>query len=48
MGAFTLGESELGIDRGLAPSTRFVRYAFNVEVTRLLADRERQEPARGA
>ncbi|WP_437715469.1 hypothetical protein WMF45_03075 [Sorangium sp. So ce448] len=29
-GAFTLGGSELSIDRGLAPFDRFVRYAFNV------------------
>jgi phage tail-like protein len=33
-----LGESELGIDWVLGPSDRFARYAFNVEVARILAD----------
>lgn len=39
----TLGESELGIDWVLGPSDRFARYAFNVEVARILADRERRQ-----
>lgn len=38
-----LGESELGIDWVLGPSDRFARYAFNVEVTRILTARERQQ-----
>jgi phage tail-like protein len=38
-----LGESELGIDWVLGPSDRYARYAFNVEVARILADRERQQ-----
>jgi phage tail-like protein len=38
-----LGESELGIDWVLGPSDRFARYAFNVEVSRILADRERRQ-----
>ena len=38
-----LGESELGIDWVLGPSDRFARYAFNVEVARILADRERRQ-----
>ncbi len=33
-----LGESELGVDWVLGPSDRFARYAFNVEVARILAD----------
>lgn len=37
-----LGESELGIDWVLGPSERFARYAFNVEVERLLSPAERQ------
>jgi len=39
----TLGESELGIDWVLGPSDRFARYAFNVEVARILTARERQQ-----
>jgi phage tail-like protein len=39
----TLGESELGIDWVLGPSDRFARYAFNVEVARILMDRERRQ-----
>ncbi len=38
-----LGESELGIDWVLGPSDRFARYAFNVEVARILTDRERRQ-----
>ncbi|MBX3249397.1 MAG: phage tail protein [Myxococcales bacterium] len=38
-----LGESELGVDWVLGPSDRFSRYAFNVEVARILAARERQQ-----
>jgi phage tail-like protein len=38
-----LGESELGLDWVLGPSDRFARYAFNVEVARILADRERRQ-----
>ncbi len=38
-----LGESELGIDWVLGPSDRFARYAFNVEVSRVLTDRERRQ-----
>ncbi|RKH35682.1 phage tail protein [Corallococcus praedator] len=37
-----LGESELGEDWALGPSERFARYAFNVEVERLLSPAERQ------
>ncbi|MFP2895065.1 phage tail protein [Corallococcus sp. 4LFB] len=37
-----LGESELGVDWVLGPSERFARYAFNVEVDRLLTLSERQ------
>ncbi|NVJ08785.1 phage tail protein [Myxococcus sp. AM001] len=37
-----LGESELGVDWVLSPSERFARYAFNVEVERLLSPAERQ------
>jgi hypothetical protein len=37
-----LSESELGIDCVLGRSDRFARCAFNVEVARILADRERQ------
>ncbi|WP_408891604.1 phage tail protein [Myxococcus faecalis] len=37
-----LGESELGVDWVLGPSERFARYAFNVEVERLLSPAERQ------
>ncbi len=38
-----LGESELGIDWVLGPSDRFARYAFNVEVARILTERERRQ-----
>ncbi len=41
--ALVLGESELGVDWVLGPSDRFARYAFNVEVARILADRERRQ-----
>jgi len=37
-----LGEAELGVDWVLGPSERFARYAFNVEVERLLSPEERQ------
>ncbi|SDY34243.1 phage tail protein, partial [Myxococcus xanthus] len=37
-----LGESELGVDWVLGPSERFARYAFNVEVERLLTPAEHQ------
>ncbi|CAM4543867.1 Phage tail protein [Myxococcus xanthus] len=37
-----LGESELGVDWVLGPSERFARYAFNVEVERILSPAERQ------
>jgi phage tail-like protein len=36
-----LGESELGVDWVLGPSDRFARYAFNVEVSRVLTEVER-------
>ena len=38
-----LGESLLGVDWVLGPSDRFARYAFNVEVARILTARERQQ-----
>ena len=38
-----LGESLLGVDWVLGPSDRFARYAFNVEVARILTDRERRQ-----
>ena len=38
-----LGESELGVDWVLGPSARFALYAFNVEVARILTDRERRQ-----
>lgn len=38
-----LGESLLGVDWVLGPSDRFARYVFNVEVARILTDRERQQ-----
>jgi phage tail-like protein len=38
-----LGESLLGVDWVLGPSDRFARYAFNVEVARILTDRERKQ-----
>ena len=37
-----LGESELGVDWTLGPSDRFARYAFNVEVARMLTETERR------
>ncbi|QRK08576.1 phage tail protein [Archangium violaceum] len=39
----TLGESELGIDWVLGPSDRFARYAFNIEVGRILTPTERKQ-----
>ena len=39
----TLGESELGVDWVLGPSDRFARYAFNVEVARILSALERRQ-----
>ncbi|WP_338869440.1 phage tail protein [Myxococcus stipitatus] len=36
-----LGESELGVDWVLGPTERFARYAFNIEVERLLTPAER-------
>lgn len=39
----TLGESELGVDWVLGPSDRFARYAFNVEVARMLSALERRQ-----
>lgn len=39
----TLGESQLGFDWVLGPSHRFARYAFNVEVARVLTARERHQ-----
>jgi phage tail-like protein len=39
----TLGESELDLDWVLGPSERFARYAFNIEVGRVLTARERQQ-----
>ena len=36
-----LGESELGVDWELGPSTRFARYAFEAAVSRVLTDAER-------
>jgi phage tail-like protein len=38
----TLGESELGLDWELGPSDRFARYAFNIEVDRVLSPLERR------
>jgi phage tail-like protein len=40
--ALILGESELGVDWVLGPSDRFARYAFNVEVSRILGTEERR------
>jgi len=40
--ALVLGESELGIDWILGPSDRWARYAFDVEVNRVLTDEERR------
>lgn len=39
----TLGESELGVDWVLGPSDRFARYAFSVEVARILTETERRQ-----
>jgi phage tail-like protein len=36
-----LGESELGVDWELGPSTRFAKYAFEATVSRVLTDAER-------
>ena len=41
--ALVLGESELGVDWILAPSDRFARYAFDLEVSRVLTDTERKQ-----
>jgi phage tail-like protein len=38
-----LGEAELGVNWVLAPSERFSRYAFSIEVNRVLTPRERRE-----
>jgi len=38
-----LGESELGVDWELGPSDRFARYAFDVEVDRVLTETERTQ-----
>lgn len=38
----TLGESELGVDWVLGPSGIFARYAFSIEVGRVLAENERK------
>jgi phage tail-like protein len=38
-----LGESELGVDWELGPSDRFARYAFDVDVDRVLTDLERNQ-----
>jgi len=40
--ALVLGESELGVDWILGPSNRWARYAFDVEVHRVLTDEERR------
>lgn len=40
--ALVLGESELGVDWILGPSERFTRYAFNVQVSRMLTAQERK------
>ena len=40
--ALVLGESELGVDWELGPSDRFARYAFDVNVGRLLSATERK------
>lgn len=40
--ALALGESELGVDWILGPSERFARYAFNVQVSRMLTAQERK------
>ena len=41
--ALVLGESELGVDWVLGPSSRFALYAFNVSVGRVLSDTERRQ-----
>jgi phage tail-like protein len=41
--ALSLGESELGMDWVLGPSERFARYAFNIEVGRVLSGQERRQ-----
>ncbi len=38
-----LGESLLGVDWVLGPSSRFARYAFDLRVNRVLTDRERKQ-----
>ncbi len=40
--ALVLGLSELGVDWELGPSDRFARYAFDVKVARVLAQKERK------
>jgi len=40
--ALVLGESELGIDWELGPSDRFARYAFSIQVARVLSATERK------
>jgi len=39
----TLGESRLGLDWILGPSTRWALYAFDLEVNRVLTDEERRQ-----
>jgi phage tail-like protein len=41
--ALTLGESYLGFDWVLGPSNSFARYAFDIEVARVLTDEERSQ-----
>ncbi len=41
--SMVLGVSQLGVDWVLAPSDRFARYAFDVEVSRVLTPSERQK-----
>lgn len=41
--ALVLGESELGVDWELGPSSRFARYAFDVVAPVVLADTERRQ-----
>lgn len=41
--ALVLGESELGVDWELGPSSRFARYAFDVVVPVVLSDAERRQ-----
>ncbi len=40
--ALVLGESELGVDWELGPSSRFARYAFSLRVDRVLPPRDRR------